>query len=53
MGVRTNPKGSYSGGPFMRDLIIFGSMLPAAPNVALLRALWSLLDGTWGILNGS
>ena len=26
---------------------------PAPPNIALLRALWSLLDGTWGILNSS
>ena len=23
------------------------------PNVALLRALWSLLDGIWGSLQGS
>ena len=23
------------------------------PNVALLRALWSLLDGNWGVLKGS
>ena len=23
------------------------------PNVALLRALWSLLDGIWGLLKGS
>ena len=23
------------------------------PNVALLRALWSLLDGIWGVLQGS
>ena len=26
---------------------------PAPPNVALLRALWSLLDGIWGVLKGS
>ena len=27
--------------------------LPRLPNVALLRALWSLLDGIWGVLKGS
>ena len=26
---------------------------PRPPNVALLRALWSLLDGIWGVLKGS
>ena len=26
---------------------------PAAPNVLLLRPLWSLLDGLWGVLKGS
>ena len=24
-----------------------------SPNVALLRALWSVLDGIWGVLKGS
>ena len=27
--------------------------LPGPPNVALLRALWYLLDGIWGLLKGS
>ena len=27
--------------------------LPRPPNVALFRALWSLLDGIWGFLKGS
>ena len=27
--------------------------VPAPPNVALLRAVWSLLDGIWGVLKGS
>ena len=27
--------------------------ISAPPNVALLMAVWSLLDGVWGILNGS
>ena len=27
--------------------------LPRPPNVALFRALWSLLVGIWGILKGS
>ena len=26
---------------------------PRPPNVALLRALWCLLDGIWGVLKGS
>ena len=26
---------------------------PRPPNVPLLRAFWSLLDGTWGVLKGS
>ena len=26
---------------------------PRHPKVALLRALWSLLDGSWGVLKGS
>ena len=28
-------------------------LLPRPPNVPLLRALWSLLDGIWGLLKGS
>ena len=27
--------------------------VPRPPNVPLLRAFWSLLDGIWGILKGS
>ena len=27
--------------------------VPRPPNVPLLRALWSLLDGIWGVLKGS
>ena len=26
---------------------------PRPPNVPLFRALWSLLDGSWGVLKGS
>ena len=28
-------------------------LVPTPPNVPLLRALWSLLDGIWGVLKGS
>ena len=34
-------------------MVYYGSRMvwsPGAPNVPLLRALWSLLDGTWGLL---
>ena len=27
--------------------------MPRPPNVPLLRAIWSLLDGIWGLLKGS
>ena len=37
------PFGSLRGGPLKLD----------PPSVALLRALWSLLDGIWGLLKGS
>ena len=30
-----------------------GLVLPAPPNVCLLRALWSPLDGIWGVFEGS
>ena len=36
-------KGSFGGASYQ----------PCAPNVPLLRALWSLLDGIWGSLKGS
>ena len=29
---------------------VAADMPSASPNVPLLRALWSLLDGTWGVL---
>ena len=31
----------------------FGDSIPRPPNVPLLRALWSVLDGIWGLLKGS
>ena len=35
------------------SLIFIQASLPAAPSVALLRALWSPLDGIWGAFKGS
>ena len=35
----------------IRKLSVYA--VPGPPNVALLRALWSLLDGIWGVLKGS
>ena len=35
------------------DLVGLVIGLPRPPNVALLRALWSLLDGIWGVFKGS
>ena len=32
---------------------LFRPSVPRPPNVALLRALGSLLDGIWGVLKGS
>ena len=33
--------------------VSYGPLVPRAPNVALLRAFWSLFDGIWGLLKGS
>ena len=43
---------SHASGAKVSSLPILGA-LQRPPNVALLRALWSLLDGIWGSLKGS
>ena len=49
--LRTRDGTTYFGASKIRGPCL-GVPIPG-PNVPLLRALWSLLDGIWGILKGS